>query len=166
MLEDQRLESVHYFTARVSGGGKERRQRSYLDALGTLPRDRVTVRYGKYQMSPRTCLHCGAQDEVPGEKMTDVNIAVEMLTHAFQDRFDTALLISGDSDLRGPVERIRTLFPAKKVVIAFRPGRFSAELKAAATAVFRIGRANLAKSQFPERIETPDLTVKRPETWS
>lgn len=31
--------------------------------------------------------------------MTDVNIAVEMMRDAFQDRFDAALLISADSDL-------------------------------------------------------------------
>jgi hypothetical protein len=33
------------------------------------------------------------------EKMTDVNIAVELLTDAFQDSFDVALLISADGDL-------------------------------------------------------------------
>jgi hypothetical protein len=30
--------------------------------------------------------------------MTDVNIAVQMLNDAFADRFDLAILISGDSE--------------------------------------------------------------------
>ena len=39
--------------------------------------------------------------------MTDVNIATAMLTDAYRDRFDTALLVSADSDLVPPVRAAR-----------------------------------------------------------
>lgn len=39
--------------------------------------------------------------------MTDVNIAIQLLGDAFDDKFDVALVISGDSDLTTPVRRVR-----------------------------------------------------------
>ena len=61
--------------------------------------------------------------------MADVNIAVQLSTDAFDDRFDTALLISGDSDLTTPLRTVRAKFPAKRLIAVFPPGRQSFELK-------------------------------------
>jgi len=55
-----------------------------------------------------------------------VNIAIALTSDAFRDQFDTALLVSGDSDLTGPVLQIKQLFPAKRIVVAFPPARSSA----------------------------------------
>jgi uncharacterized LabA/DUF88 family protein len=99
--------------------------------------------------------------------MTDVNIAVELMQDAFQDRFDTATLISADSDLVGPVVGVQKLFPEKRVVAACPPGRFSVNLCQAATAHFRIGRASIAKSLFPETVLTASgFALKRPASWA
>jgi uncharacterized LabA/DUF88 family protein len=99
--------------------------------------------------------------------MTDVNIAVELLTDAFEDRFDTALLISADSDLRAPLQKIRQLFPEKRIVVAFPPNRHSFELRSTAHAYLTIGRASLAKSQFPPEIVKADgYVLSRPASWS
>ena len=35
--------------------------------------------------------------------MTDVNIATQMMIDAFQDKYNMAMLISGDSDLVPPI---------------------------------------------------------------
>ena len=98
--------------------------------------------------------------------MTDVNIAVEMMRDAFQDRFDTALLLSADSDLCPPVRTIRELFPKKRVVVGFPPKRRSAELVNAASNCFVIGKGSLAKSQFPVEVTTPSGRIlRKPATW-
>lgn len=101
---DQTLGAVKYFTALVSSTPrdptKNRRQITYIEALQTRPA--VEVFYGHYLSKQVTCRNCGAAWETHEEKMTDVNIAIEMLNDAYQDRFDTALLISADSDLRAP----------------------------------------------------------------
>ena len=52
--------------------------------------------------------------------MTDVNISVELLADAFQNKFDTALLVSGDSDLTGPIKKIKELFSyVKNITVPF-----------------------------------------------
>jgi hypothetical protein len=98
--------------------------------------------------------------------MTDVNIAVELLTDAFEDRFDTALLVSADSDLQPPLQKIRQCFPQKRIVVAFPPKRQSFVLRSTAHASFTIGRAVLAKSQFPPEITKADgYVLHRPLSW-
>jgi hypothetical protein len=125
--------------------------------------------WGHYQSEPRSCRACGAVEQVPSEKKTDVNIAVEMLTDAFSDRFDTALLITADSDLVPAVCAIKKLYPSKRVVVAFPPERASAELQKHAHACFPIGRAKFSACQLPEIISKKQngavVELTRPEKW-
>ena len=101
------------------------------------------------------------------EKMADVNIAVEMLSDAYDDKFDTAIVISADSDLARPITMIRERFPGKRVVVAFPPRRFSVHLRNIATASFTIGHGVLRNSQFPEDIVTADgNALTRPSEWN
>ncbi len=161
----QKFVSVKYFTSRIiQPAAKHQRQQVYLEALDTLPD--FTIYYGKYQHNPHTCPNCGFVETIPSEKMTDVNIAVELLADAYQDKFDTALLISADSDLTAPIEKVRELFPKKKVVTAFPPERSSKELKRVSSAYFTIGRSVLANSLFNDQVTSKTgYTLDRPSTW-
>jgi hypothetical protein len=133
--------------------------------LETLPG--LSIFYGKYQHNPHTCPSCGYVETIPSEKMTDVNIAVELLADAYQDKFDTALLISADSDLIAPIEKVRQLFPEKKVVSVFPPDRSSKELMRISSAYFTIGRVVLENSQFDEQIISKSgYPLIRPITWN
>ena len=162
---NQSLLITKYFTARIAGPpDKEERQSTYIEALKTL--SEFEIFYGKYQLNPRQCSQCGFQDEVPNEKMTDVNIAVEILKDSYQDKFDVALLISADSDLVPPVKTVRELFPNKRVVVASPPGRYSAGLANSASNSLVIGRGKIAKSLFPEEIKKADGYILRcPPLW-
>ena len=92
--------------------------------------------------------------------------AVEIMADAFQDRFDTALLVSADSDLTSPVATTLTLFPAKRVVAAFPPARSSEDLKRVASAYFTIGPGVFAKSVFPDAVHRADgFVLGRPPSW-
>lgn len=59
------------------------------------------------------CPKCG--EDITGtfvtqvDKGTDVNIAVEMLKHAYNKAYDTAILISRDADFAGVVKIIKDL---------------------------------------------------------
>lgn len=50
------------------------------------------------------------------EKGVDITLATEMLAHAFQDSYDTAVLVSGDQDYRRVIEYIQDR--GKRVVVA------------------------------------------------
>ena len=115
LLRQQVLHHVKYFTSRVrSNIGKQERQSAFLDALTTLKN--VTIYWGRFQPDEKRCQKCGHYAYHPQEKKTDVNIATQLICDAFHDRFDTAIIISGDADLVPPIEAVKELFPKKRIV--------------------------------------------------
>lgn len=170
----QSLSFVKYFTSRISAAGlgpvaqamqgRRKRQQSFIEALETVPD--LQIYYGHFLPKQNECRNCKSVWSAFEEKMTDVNIATEILTDAFRDRFDTALLVSGDSDLVGPIRAVQSLFPLKRVVVAFPPGRHSAQLKAIASGCFQISEARLKQSQFPDQVTKADgYVLNRPAEW-
>lgn len=161
----QQLIQTKYFTAITKRPEDRRiRQAEYLEALQTLPD--FEIYYGQFLEDQVTCRQCGHTYTTYHEKMTDVNISVELMSDGFQDRFDTVLLLSADSDLMGPLQSVRRFFPAKAIMVAFPPNRNSYALQQVADVVLHIGRNEVAKSQFPETIvKTDAIKLRRPDTW-
>lgn len=164
----QTLQAAHYFTARIRLTGNNhadmQRQADYLDALATSPL--LTIHFGHYLPKGRQCRRCGNTWTDYEEKMTDVNIAVQLLADAYDDRFDTALLISADSDLTTPVQQVRARFPAKRVIVAQPPGRNSVQLATAATAAFTISETKVRQNQLPAAVTTASgYVLTRPANW-
>ncbi len=159
------LVGTKYFTARVSSPpDKVRRQNTFLEALGTL--DRTDVFYGHFLRKTIKCNNCQYTFSKHEEKMSDVNLATQMLTDAFQDRFDTALVISADSDLAAPIEVVRRHFASKRVIVATPPGRHSTHLQKLANAYFSIHVDNISRHQFPHVVTKSDGTrLIRPREW-
>ena len=165
---DQCLAAVRYFTAKIlhqtDDPQKKRRQNTYLEALATLPD--LHIHYGYYLQKDRTCSQCGATWQTYEEKMTDVNIAVELLGDAHDDVFDTAIIISGDSDLSMPISTVRRRYSQKRMIIAFAPNRISKHLRNVATASFTIGRDAFRDSQLPDQItKTDGYVLSKPSKW-
>lgn len=150
---DDQLVIIRYFTARISGPDKRKiaRQRTYLEALETLPK--LQIHYGHYIPSTQVCLKCGNEFTKYNEKKSDVNIAIYMLTDALDDLYDVATLISADSDLVPAVEAIRKHASEKKIGLLLPPERNSAALSQICH--FRIGTINegiFRKSQLPHTV--------------
>ena len=165
----QQLMTVRYFTARVmrltDDPEQSERQQTYLEVLETLTD--LYIHYGYFLPKRVFCQQCGAIRETYEEKMTDVNIAVELMGDAQDDAFDTAIVISGDSDLAGPVEAIRRRYPEKRVIAAFPPNRVSLRLSQAVTASFVIGRRRISTSLLPDRVVKSDgYVLAKPPQWS
>ena len=163
----QQLVAVRYFTARVlpepGDLDKPKRQSTYLEALATLPD--LTVHYGYFLPKERTCRQCGAIVRAYEEKMTDVNIAVELLGDAQDNVFDTAIVVSGDSDLYEPIETVRRRYLEKRVVVAFPPDRVSKKLRSGPS--LTIGRDAFRDSQLPAQVISADGHVlTRPAGWN
>jgi len=164
----QELIATKYFTSRVSSTPndpeKAKRQGEYLEALNTVPG--CEIFYGHYLEKVIHCDRCNHSWTTHEEKMTDVNISVELMTDVYQDKFDTAFLISGDSDLVGPIKAVRSIFPLKRVVVGFPPRRHSAQLEKVANTIFAIGRKKIADSMFPDQVKKTDgYILRRPDRW-
>lgn len=155
-----------YFTARVNGGSVQRRQSAYLEALDTL--DNLDIIYGRYAMRTRKCSICQQSFKSPEEKMTDVNIAVSMVSDGHKDNFDTAILISGDTDLIPPTRELTNI--GKRVIVAFPPHQAqheSQKIKDACTSHFRIGEAKIRQSQLSNVVRGKNgYDIKKPAHWT
>ena len=174
---EQQLVCTKYFTARISGGeagdppgrrkamdAKRKRQSDYLEALGELPD--FQIHEGHYLSKPVTCRSCGTSWRTHEEKMTDVQIATELLLDAYSDNFDIALIISADSDLVPPILAVRKCFPGKRIIVSFPPGRNSVQLKRAANASFKIKTSILEHSVLPDEVTKADgFVLRRPGGW-
>lgn len=171
------LSRVKYFTARIDAGhrsesaavqqqkqAKQRRQFDYLEAIKTL--SFTDVIEGKYLRKRQSCRSCSVDTWIPEEKESDVNIATELLVDAYNDRFTLAIVVSGDSDLCGPIRAVRDEFPHRPVVVAFPPERKSRELTKVATSTIDVFRRTLAKSQFPDTVKISNGSVSRPANWT
>jgi len=76
----------------------------------------------RYGNSARCAVHCALRDrgfrvmtrncyekETETQKEVDVAMACEILSQAYKDEYDTAIIVSGDRDFRPAVEQIRSL---------------------------------------------------------
>ena len=98
--------------------------------------------------------------------MTDVNIATVMLVDAYQDNYDMAMLISGDSDLVPPMRAIHTNFGDKRIFVAFPPKRHNQIVALSAKGSMMIGRKKLVDSQLEETIKKQDgFILVKPSEW-
>lgn len=166
MRANQELVITKYFTSRVSfPPEKVKRQGEYLDALGSRPG--IRAYFGQYEGEAEVCEACQAPRIKHSEKMTDVNIAIEIMKDAYADRFDTALLVTGDSDQTPTIRMVKELFPTKRVLCLFPPMRHSNRLKAAAHATLLIKNHMLSQNQLPDVVTMPNgYEIKRPEGWA
>lgn len=167
---NQTLAKVYYFSAYATWrAGAYARHRAFVAALRV--RDVEPV-MGVFKAKDRSCRRCGSTWEDHEEKETDVNIALYLLRDAQLDRYDRALIISGDSDLAPAVRMVRELYPRKSIRILAPYGReYSMDLVKAAGGLANARRMKLLhveRSLLPERVIAPDghVVAERPVKYA
>ena len=163
---------LKYFTARVlprpDNPGQPLRQEIYIRALKSLGAKCVFGRYLSHEVTMRVADPRATKPFVrvikTEEKGSDVNIAAHMLLDAFKNEYDCAVLISGDSDLKAPVDMVRNDFC--KTVGVINPQKVDCKvLRNAASFYKRIRPSDLAASQLPEVITDAVGTFRKPPRW-
>jgi len=160
--------AVKYFTAMVRNPphdlDKTGRQGRYNAAIRS--KSGVHIIYGHYKPRLCECWACGSRWKTYEEKQTDVNIALEVLADAQDDKFDVLLLITRDGDLVSVLRTIKQRFSYKRVIVAAPPGQASPDLSRFADAYIHITDAHLKACQFPDEVRTAKgVAVYRPDTW-
>jgi uncharacterized LabA/DUF88 family protein len=181
LFPNEELSKVFYFTA-YTDWNPERQARHHV-YVTINQHEGCKVVLGKFQERTRKsrveclrpCLpessqkYCGKDFQTHEEKMTDVNIAVNILQACVQKTCDTVYLLSGDNDLVPALEtarelcpsiRIRVLLPinakAKKLMNVCRKNGFK---------YMRIREEHLANAQFPDPVTIEGETYTKPDRW-
>ncbi len=159
LFPDDQINHVYYFTARLrttdgSSGGRQR-QDVYLRALGTVPA--LSLVYGTFRR----------RGESWEEKKTDVNLATTLIFDAFLGEFEQAVVITNDSDLVNPIQRLRDELGMRITVVnPRRRQKTHHELRDAATEVIRIKEEHLKVSQLPPRVQdVSGRWISKPPHW-
>ena len=180
---EHEIVGIVYFASRVidksSDHHKSSRQDKYFDALRN--RKFVEIVEGRYREQKEKSLPasdgCVTCDKLlPDgrirvfritEKLTDVNIAVRMLSDAYEHKADSFVLISGDSDLSPVVRTIR--YQIGMPVIVFNPQMSVCnDLRQYATFYRNIDPSLGSECWLPDSFEAMDgsgRVIHCPEAW-
>jgi uncharacterized LabA/DUF88 family protein len=175
LLPGAQIERIKYFTARVSARkddpSKPTRQQIYLRALGTLPI--LEIIYGSFLSHD---VMMPVADPAPGqprfvkvtrteEKGSDVNIATHLINDAYLGRFDSAVLITNDSDLVAPIRIVKEELNLEVGILNPHRHTPSRVLTRYASFIKQIREGALKASQFPETMSDNKGKFRKPKVW-
>ncbi len=173
-LPNHTINRIRYFTALVQPRPTDpqqlQRQRAYIRALRTIPN--LSVHYGHFLTRPMRMVVAHPSPQGPAtvevikteEKGSDVNIATYLLLDGFKNEYDTAVIISNDSDLVEPIKVVRQELKLNVGVLS--PNKhLSQALSKAATFYRPIRQGPLSGSQFPATLTDSRGLITKPTTW-
>lgn len=158
------ISGIEYFTTLASWDpAKVARHKVYIRAQES---EGVSVVYGEFKRKDRWCKQCRRSFSTYEEKQTDVNIAVRLFQHAFQEKYDKAIIISGDTDLLPAVRAVKSIYPGKGIGVVIPIGRSSEDFKKQTDFHFKMRESHLASSRYPDILKLADgTTLPCPPTW-
>ena len=175
LLPEHDVGLVRYFTAAVKpvewDPSQHLRQGAYLRALASLPR--VSVHKGSFARwkvrrplvdappeGPHTALVWDTK-----EKGSDVNLATYLLLDAFDGSYETAIVISDDSDLLEPVRMVRERLGKRVGVVRVRTDRGSV-FRGKVDLLIEARAWHFEQAQLPDEVHLPtDSVIARPTAW-
>ncbi len=160
---NQVLCEVKYFSAYATWRPDSyKRHRDYVAAIESTGVRPIMGRFKEKKLKCKAT--CGEVYITHEEKETDVNIGAHLIADALQNKFDTALIISADTDLAAVISLAKTLVGNDKRVCAVAPtGRFarSRELKH----IFEITKGKLRASLLPQYLQTSQGIITIPNKY-
>lgn len=164
--KDAKLISVHYFSALPYYSMDPDKVNRHQKFLSCIKDSGVAIELGRFKEKDVFCTKCRTVFLKHEEKETDVAIAVTLAELLFTDKCDTAVIVSGDTDLSPAVAKWRLLFPNKKILFAFPYARKNKELSKLAPGSFSISQKQYIRYQFQNPVVLKDgRKIYKPSTW-
>lgn len=155
IAQNETLYAVKYFSAYATWHASGyARHRAYVAALEA---ESVSVVMGNFKEKWVECRLCSKTFKTHEEKETDVNIGIHLVADAMSDKFDRALVISADSDLRSAIVLAKEKAPTKAINVVAPPGRFS--FARALRPLFQITNGKIRAARLKDRYEDSDGTL-------
>ncbi|MFH1619194.1 MAG: NYN domain-containing protein [bacterium] len=171
LLPRDNIQHIHYYTARITARPDDpdqpTRQQVYLRALATIPN--LSVTFGQFATHVRKMPLANDPTRVvevlrTDEKGSDVNLATHLVYESARDEYDTAAVISNDSDLAEPI-RIVTQQMHKKVGVLCPTRHLARDLHQYVAFYKPIRPSVLAASQFPQELRDAHGKFHQPAGW-
>ena len=175
--EQHNITQIKYFTALVKEQLEDPsntiRQGMYLRALHTIPN--LKIIFGQFKKRQVKGVLCDSEDRKQlkkdivkikkwEEKKSDVNIATHLVSDAYQNECECAVLISNDADLTLPLLHIK--HKLKKLIIVISPyEKISADLKKSSHFYRAVSPKVLEQCQFPEKMRDAKGEFFCPPKW-
>ena len=167
------LSGVFYFSAYypwtsnhplTSDPSKEARHRIYKQAIEATG---VITSFGHFLKHPRKCPICNGRFERPEEKRTDVHIAVTLFRLATTNKYDTIILVSGDTDFLPALEAVKQSYPHIRTGVLFPYKRVSSDFNNIVDFTYRTKIRHLINCRLPATITLPNgNVVSCPAKWA
>jgi len=160
------ITDIYYFTAYADWEPAKKARHQLL--IRALTMKGVNIVFGKFKLRDKYCRLCHNTYQTFEEKQTDVNISVKLFQCAHNDTFDTAMLVTGDSDIVPAIIAVKQSFPAKRIGLVIPIGRSAEEMKNACDFHMKMKEKHLRNSQFPDSIildAVKGITLDRPANW-
>jgi len=81
------------------------------------------------------------------------------------DSYDTAIIVSADSDLIPAIKTVKKIYPNKKIGILIPINRTADELKNIVDFYMKIKEKHLKSCQFPNVININNIKIQKPDSW-
>lgn len=175
------LLKVKYFTARVNGDVDllaPLRQETYIRALRAAGCEDYSGHFHTHQVWRPVTIPAVAnpkrqhqlystspimvQVSDTKEKRSDVNLAVQLVNDGWQGAYETAVVLSEDSDIAPALEVVKRQL-RKRIVLLHNRRRPPADLTQYADYKVRLSEADLAAAQFPDNM--PNTSITKPAGW-
>ena len=166
--EGSKLMEVKYFTAPPQNIQKRTRQSAFFGANKLINGDKLTIYNGHYTSKEIECFAlCKQKFNVPEEKCTDVSLALNIILDCMEDKVDTIVLVTADSDQIPTIKMIKSKFPGKKLKVYFPPSRNSADIRRqVGQVVFLENHEDKFKAaKMPGEVKVDDKKYTRPPEW-
>jgi uncharacterized LabA/DUF88 family protein len=168
-------QGVYYFSApadhlsMVNPGVVQRHRRliKCLSATGvTVELSRFKEKKVRFQTSNDIGDFCEGVLKRHEEKETDVAIAAKLFELLVNNQCDTAMLVTGDTDLAPACRTAQRLFPGKTIGFAFPYRRKNKELAKLTSTSFNMDSRHYVAHQFPDPVRLPSGdVVAKPVSW-
>ena len=175
------LQEVHYFTAYPDWNPERTsRHHAYVKVLQStgvhvtlgqfVEREKLSLVKCQQPCVPGRSTHiCGKTYTSHEEKLTDVNIAVNILRACITNSCDSIYLLTGDNDIVPALETANKLFSNMRIRVLLPVHAQAKNMMASCTKngfkYMRISTQHLADSQFPDNVNVSGKTYSRPPTW-
>lgn len=108
------IENIYYFSASPTHRDQDKIDRHSL-YMRCLRASGINVQLGRFKRKIAYCNRCNRDFMAHEEKETDVAIAIKLFEVCYLDLCDTAILMTGDTDLSPAVVTCKRLFPSKPI---------------------------------------------------